>query len=123
MPEVLKKVLIVEDERPMARAMELKLKSSGLEPVIAYNGEDAIGLLGKDKFSLILLDLVMPGKNGFDVLLWAKDNGVDAPVIVLSNLGQEEDRKRAKDLGAIDYLVKADTPISKIVEIVNKVLS
>lgn len=68
------------------------------------------------KYDLILLDMIMPKMDGFTVLQKLKENGNKIPVIVTSNLGQDEDVKRAKDLGARDYLVKSDTPLVKIVE-------
>jgi DNA-binding response OmpR family regulator len=117
-----KKILIVDDEKPMARALELKLNKVGFEAKTAFNGEEAIEILGKDKFDLIITDLVMPKVDGFGVLDALKKKKDKTPVIVSSNLGQEEDLKKAKSLGAKDYFVKSDTPITKVVEHVNKIL-
>ncbi|PIR93812.1 response regulator [Candidatus Falkowbacteria bacterium CG10_big_fil_rev_8_21_14_0_10_39_11] len=111
-----KKILIVEDEKPMAKALELKLTSEGFEVEIAADGVKAIELLESGAFDLMLLDLVMPGLDGFGVLQQIKDKNIKTNVIVSSNLGQEEDFKRAKDLGAVDYLVKSDTTLAQIVE-------
>ena len=111
-----KKILIFEDEKPMAHALELKLKHAGFDAKAVFNGEDGIKLLQKEKFSLILLDLIMPKMNGFAVLEALKAQKIETPVIVLSNLSQEEDEKRAKALGVKEFFIKSNTPIVKIVE-------
>ncbi len=117
-----KKILIAEDEKPMANALSLKLGSAGFETQAVYDGEEAITILKKSKYDLILLDLVMPKKDGFAVLEELRKMKISTPVIVASNLGQEEDRKKAMDLGAKDYFIKSDTTLAAIVEQVRKVL-
>jgi len=112
----IKKILIVEDEKPMARALELKLNHSGFESTIASDGEIALDNLKKQKFDLVLLDLMIPKIDGFGVLKAMKDNKDKTPVIVASNLGQEDDAQKAKSMGAKWYFVKSDTPINKIVD-------
>ena len=112
----LKRILIVEDEKPMARSLELKLNNSGFETVIASDGEAALENLKKQKFDLVLLDLMIPKIDGFGVIKAMKENGDKTPVIVASNLGQEDDAQKAKTLGAKWYFVKSDTPINKIVD-------
>lgn len=112
----IKKILIAEDERPIANALSLKLQSAGYETVVVYDGEAAISQIKSDKFDLILLDLMMPKKDGFAVLEEAKKAKITAPIIVSTNLSQEEDKKRALDLGAKDYFVKSDITLSEIVE-------
>lgn len=110
------KILIAEDERPMATALELKLNKSGFEAKAVFDGETAIYILSKEKYDLLLLDLMMPKMDGFSVITKLKELGNNIPVIVLSNLSQEEDKKKAMELGAKDYFVKSDTPISDIVK-------
>ena len=117
-PTTGKRILIAEDEKPMARALELKLTNAGFEVKVCGNGQECLDLLGKEKFDLILLDLVMPVKDGFAVLAELKEKGNKIKVVVLTNLSQVDDYKRVKELGALDLFVKSDTPI---VEIVNKV--
>lgn len=117
-----KKILIAEDEKPMAKAMQLKLVSEGFEVSIAGNGKQALEKLAKEKFDLLILDLVMPVKDGFVVLEELKKSKRKMPVIVASNLSQEDDVKRAKSLGARDFFVKSDTPISGVVERVKAAL-
>jgi len=117
-----KKILIAEDEKPLANALLLKLSKIGFEVVVANNGNDAVANLKTDDFDLVLMDMVMPGKDGFNVLTEIKDLGLKTQIIVLSNLAQEEDMARAKSLGAREYFVKSNTPITQIVEYVQKVL-
>ncbi len=116
-------ILIAEDEKPMAHALELKLAKAGFKPTIAENGQVALDLLHKGKYDLLLLDIIMPVMNGFAVLEQIKKEGdIKIPVIMTTNLGQEEDKKKALDLGAVDYLIKSDTPIAKIVEKIKTIL-
>ena len=117
-----KKILIVEDEKPAAKAFWLKLGRAGFESEIAFDGVDALAVLARKKFDLIILDLVMPRMDGFELLAELKNKKINTPVIVTTNLSQDEDEKRARDLGAIDYFVKSETPIANIVEHVKKVL-
>ena len=110
------KILVAEDEKPMAKALELKLTSVGFEVEVAFDGEEAIKKIKDNKYDLILLDLVMPKVDGFEVLKEIQKLKLATPVIVSSNLSQEEDRKKAKDLGAKDYFVKSDTTLNELVE-------
>ncbi len=118
-----KKILIVEDERAIARALELKLSHSGFSVKVVGNGEEALQILEKEKFDLVLLDLVMPKLDGFGVLKGLAEKNIKTKIIVVSNLSQEEDRRKAKELGASSFFVKSDTPITDIVSEVKKILS
>lgn len=111
-----KKVLIIEDERPLAHALELKLTHEGYEPTVALTGSEGLQKALSGEYSVILLDLIMPELDGFSLLEQLQQKGIKSPVIVLSNLGQEEDKAKAKTLGALDYFVKANTPILEIVQ-------
>ena len=115
-------ILIVDDEKPLAKALELKLTHEGLTATAVYNGADAIDALKSDKYDLVLLDLVMPQKDGFKVLQDIKDLKIKTQVIVSSNLSQDEDIARAKELGAIDYYIKSDTTLASIVEKIHEYL-
>ena len=121
MPKV-KKILIVVDEKPMAKALELKLKNTKITARAVFNGEEAVEALKKEKFDLVILDLVMPKMDGFTFLEKVNDKKNKMPIIVVSNLSQEEDVKRAKELGAIKYFVKSETPIIDIINSVVKFL-
>jgi len=122
MAEVAKRILIVEDERPLARALELKLTRSGFQTKTVYDGAAALQAVSSEKFDLILLDLVMPKMDGFTVLEALKSHNIRIPVVVATNLSQEEDLKRVRALGAVDYFVKSDVPINAIVERIRKAL-
>jgi DNA-binding response OmpR family regulator len=110
-----KKVLVVEDERPLAHALELKFSHEGYDVIIATDGAEALKLANETKFSVILLDLIMPNMDGFTFMEQLKKK---SPIIILSNLGQDEDKERAKELGAIGYFVKSNTPITEIIKTV-----
>lgn len=118
-------ILIVEDEKPIAKALQLKLAHSDFETDWAQNGEEALEILHKPniKIDLILLDLIMPKMNGFDFLEALKKEKKTIPVIVSSNLSQEEDMKRVHDLGAVDYYVKSNITIAQVVEKINTYLN
>jgi DNA-binding response OmpR family regulator len=117
-----KAVLIVEDERPLAHALEMKLKNEGYATHTCMNGTDALAELDKGGYGLVLLDLIMPVMDGFGVLAEMQHRKYNVPAIVLSNLGQDEDRAKAKQLGAVDYFVKSNTPIAIIVQRVKTVM-
>lgn len=119
----IKKVLVIEDDSAMAKALEIKLVHAGFEVKITGNGEEGQAVLKKEDFSLVLLDLVMPKLDGFDVLEKLKEKGSKTPVIVLSNLSHPDDEKRARELGAADFLIKSNTPIAIIVERVKEKLA
>jgi len=118
-----KKILIAEDEKPMAKALELKLTNSGFEVEVVYDGEAAVKALSEGKFDLVLLDLVMPKMDGFMVLEEVKKIKNKTPIIVSTNLSQTDDEKKARDLGAVDFLVKSDTSLKEIVDKVSKMLT
>lgn len=115
-----KKILILEDEKPLAHALELKLTHEGFEVVTTDNGELGLSILAKEDFDLVLSDLIIPGVNGFGVLESIRDKKMKMPVIIMTNLNQEEDKKRAEDLGAVDFFVKSNSTLSEIVEGVKK---
>ncbi len=119
----MKKVLIAEDDKPIARALELKLKNSGFEVHVTENGQEAMDKAETENYDIILLDLIMPVKDGFSFLEERKEKGINTPVIILSNLSQEGDKEKAKELGAADYFVKSNTPLVNIVENIKKILS
>lgn len=121
MPKSLKKstktrtILIVEDEHPIARTLQLKLEHNGFAAVCAANGEEALTILSSTAIDLILLDLVMPIMDGFVVLEELKKKKNTPPIIVLTNLGQDDDAKRCLALGAQEYIIKAETPLADII--------
>jgi DNA-binding response OmpR family regulator len=117
-----KKILVIEDERPLARALELKLQHEGFEVVTLHDGESAVDAVKKDTYDLILLDLMMPKMDGFAVLKEFQNQNLKTPTIVISNLSLEVDRKKVLELGASDLLVKSNTPLAEIVNRINSLL-
>ncbi len=112
------KILIVEDDKFLLNAFKLKFLKAGFEVLTATDGALAEDILKTETPDLILLDLMMPNKNGFDFLTdrLSDEKLKKIPVFVASNLGQDNDIDKAKSLGADGYLVKSDTPISQVVE-------
>lgn len=117
-----KKILVIEDERPMARALDLKLTHEGFEVELAFNGEEGLDKLKSGKFDFVMMDLMMPRMDGFTLLSKMKEIKDMPPAVVLSNLGQPEDKSRVKELGAKEFFVKSNTPIGDIVKSVKKML-
>ncbi len=115
MAKKIKKILIVEDEPQMQKVLERKISGIGYKTAVANDGVQALQKIFKDDISLVLLDLVMPTKSGFDVLEEMKAHGSKIPVIVLSNLGEDDDVETAKRLGAKDYFVKSNISLRDIV--------
>ena len=118
----MKHILIVEDEDFLSQVLKDNLSSEGYKVEVAVDGEEALEKIEKSQPSLILLDLLLPKKDGFQVLEELKSNPdlKLIPVIVLSNLGADTDIKRALSLGAEDYFVKSQHPIAEVVERVRK---
>ncbi len=126
MPTKKVKVLIVEDEESLAQMYAAKFKREGFTVAVAPDGVGGLEMVSREKPNIILLDIILPQKDGFMVLKELKENSKtkDIPVIMLTNLGQDEDISRGKKLGADDYLVKASlTPtqlVDKVKDFLNK---
>lgn len=117
-----KTVLVVDDEKPLATALSLKLKREGMDVLIAGNGRECLDRVKSTHIDLLLLDLMLPEMDGFTVLENLAKDKITLDVIVLSNVSQEEDVARVKALGAKEYFVKSNTPIKDIVDYVKKLL-
>ncbi|MDD5252127.1 MAG: response regulator [Patescibacteria group bacterium] len=112
-------VLVVEDDKFLQKILIMKFAAEGFDVRGASDGEEAIRMaLAEPRPELIVLDLILPKKNGFEVLaeLRTDAQGKNVPVVVLSNLGQDEDIRRARDLGAIDFHVKSNLSIQEVVQ-------
>ena len=111
------RILIVEDEEMLSTMYKVKFENDGYEVYTANNGAEGIEIAAQKVPHLILLDIIMPKIDGFAVLKKLKENpktkGV--PVILLTNLGQDEDISRGKELGAAGYLIKANNTPSEVV--------
>lgn len=117
-------VLVLEDDSFYANIYEMKLKKEGISAEVAMSGDAALTIARATRPALIVTDLVMPGKDGFQVLKeLQRDSALkDIPVIVLSNLSQEEDIKRVMALGAREYIVKSNVPINDLIEKIKRYL-
>lgn len=111
------KILIVEDDLFLANLLSLRFKKESFEVLQAFSGTEALEKLNTVKPDVILLDIILPQKNGFEVLESISQNPQTSaiPVIIVSNLGQESDIEKGKMLGAIDYYVKARLSIDELV--------
>ncbi len=127
MAETQKKVLVVEDDNAMREIIVHKLESAGLKIIEATDGREAIEKWQKEKPDLVLLDLMLPEVDGFQVLGTMRKNQetviANTPVIVLSNLFSKEDVQRTKQLSIEDFLVKAYHTTEEILQRVQEVLN
>ncbi|MBI2610531.1 response regulator [Candidatus Kaiserbacteria bacterium] len=116
-----KKIMLVEDDGFMLDILANKLTKSGFEVHVAQDGEACLNALDSFKPDLVLLDIIMPQIDGFEVLRRIKDSSVwrATPVIVLTNLGEQKEVQHAMDLGAKGYIVKANVTTKEIVEKIN----
>jgi len=115
-----KKILIAEDDSFLMKMYKLNLDQSGWEIEIVEDGEKAIASMDKSKPDILLLDLLMPKVDGFAVLEHVNEKEYKFPVIIMSNLSQEVDQQKCKDLGAKDYFVKSDMDIDQLLTRVKK---
>lgn len=111
-------VLIIEDDKFLSKIYKTKLGKEGIDADFAHDGEEGLKKLREEKPKVVLLDLVMPKMDGFQVLETVQSDQElkSVPILVLSNLGQEEDIEKAKNLGAKDFIVKSDTSIQAVVD-------
>jgi DNA-binding response OmpR family regulator len=124
MGESTRRILLAEDDRFLRKAAETALKRQGFTVLAAVDGEEALRMARAEAPDLILLDLIMPKLQGFEVLRALKADAATAatPVIILSNLGQESDVKQAMDAGAVGYFVKANLSLQDLVKKVGETL-
>lgn len=111
-------ILIVEDDKFLRELISQKLLKEGYKIEQAVDGEEGVKKAKEIKPSIILLDLILPGIDGFEVLAKIKEDPdtKEIPVIILSNLGQREDVEKGLKLGASDYLIKAHFTPGEIIE-------
>lgn len=124
MTEPRHRILLVEDDRFLRKAAEATLRQRGYAVATAADGEEALQQAAAEAPDLILLDLIMPKLQGFEVLRRLKGDPGTAgiPVIVLSNLGQERDVQQAMEGGAVAYFIKSNLSLQDLVREVDKVL-
>ena len=120
------KVLIVEDDKFLSELISTKLSKEGFDVVLATDGESGLQKAISEKPHIILRDIMLPGMSGFEVLQSLKSQQdktvANIPVLILSNFGQESKVKQGLELGAKDYLVKANFTTGEIVEKIKNTL-
>ena len=119
------KVLLVEDDPFLSNLLKVRLQKENVDVVLARDGDEALKKIEEDKPGLVLLDLILPKKSGFEILekISTDPQLKDMPVIILSNLGQTSDIQRGKELGAIEYYIKAKISIDDLVGKIKTFLS
>lgn len=117
------KILIVEDDPFISDMYSLKLEEAGFEVEVAADGRKGLERIKSGGQDLVLLDIVLPMMDGFEILQALKqEGGPHPPIILLSNLGQKDDVDKGLSLGAADYMIKADFTPSEVVAKVKKAL-
>ena len=113
-----KKILIIEDEEILLGLLQKKLTKEGYRVLLARDGEVGLKIMNKEKPDLVLLDIIMPVKDGFEVMeVMHKDEKLNKiPIIIISNSGQPVELERAKALGARDWLIKTELDPQEVLE-------
>lgn len=121
MAENIINIVLADDEQFIARAYTQGLTKAGYKVHTASDGTAAFDMIKSIKPDLVLLDLIMPGMTGFEVLKAVKETEElsSIPVIILSNLSQETDQAEAKKLGAAEFLIKSDASLGDVINTVN----
>lgn len=117
-----KKILIIEDEKASAKALEIKLQKIGYDTKTVFNGEEGLKEVENGGYDLVLLDILMPIIDGWGVLEKIKEKGIKIKVIITTNLSQPEDKKRAMEMGTSDFMVKSDSTLINIVDRIQSIL-
>lgn len=117
MPDNGKKVMIIEDDHFLSSLLKARLEKESFVVLQAFDGEEALKLLKTEVPSLIILDLIMPKINGFEVLqsISISPELGKVPVVILSNLAQDSDIQKAHDLGAREYFIKVKVSIDDLI--------
>ncbi len=118
MPEELKRIMVIEDDKFLSSLMKVRLEKEGFIVIQAFDGEEAVELLKTDRPDLVVLDIIMPKVTGFEVLqAISMTPGLErTPVIILSNLAQDSDIQKAKEFGARGYFVKVKISVEDIIK-------
>ncbi len=115
-------MLIIEDDKFLLKLYSNKLEKEGFEVLSSLTGQEGLNKIAAKEVDIIILDLILPGKNGFEVLSELKLNPKtkNTPVIILTNLGQDSDIKKGLELGASAYLVKTEFSVNQLPQIVKE---
>lgn len=105
-PPTSARILVVEDDPAIREGLDINLSLEGYKPLLAADGEAALALLEREQVDLLLLDVMLPGRNGFEVLRAVRSRNIDVPVILLTARVDEADKVLGLELGADDYVTK-----------------
>lgn len=119
-----KKILIIEDDRSLQNALVEIISQAGYVAVSAFDGEDGLQKISAEKPDLVLLDIILPKKDGYEVLEEVKKNEAtkDVPVLILTNLEEIDNVQKALDLGAMTFMVKSDFSLKDVLGKVKEAL-
>lgn len=117
MPQDVKRVLVAEDDVFLSQLLSTSLERAGIKVLKAFDGEAALETIKKERPDLILLDIILPKKSGFEVAEEITSNPMlrSIPIIIISNLGQDSDVARGMALGVVEYLIKAKVSVDDLV--------
>ena len=118
-------IVVIDDDAFITDLYRRALENAGFRVIVAADADQAMKLLVHEKPDLVLLDIIMPGQDGFEVLkaMQASEDLKQIPVFVFSNLPQDGNEERARSLGAVEYMIKANTPPRTLLAKLNKTLS
>ena len=117
------KILLIEDEEALVEVLSTKLDKEGYEIKVGYDGEEGYNMIADFQPDMILLDIVMPRMDGYDVLEKMKKNNITIPVIIISNSGQPVEIEKTRQLGAIDHLVKTQFNPTDVITMIQKYIN
>lgn len=116
-----KHILVVDDDPALARVLALKFSNSGFDVTVCHDGAQAIAAMDQQKFSGIILDLIMPEKSGFDVLMQRPNTkNKTTPVFVMTDMRTQETEQQVKSLGASGYFIKMQIPLKEVIDIITQ---
>lgn len=120
----MQKILVIEDDKFLKELLVQKLKKGGYEAQEAVDGNSGLKKMKENSPALVLLDLILPGMDGFQVLKLAKEDKTTShiPVVVLSNLGEKEDIEKALKMGAADFMIKAHFTPGEVITRIKTIL-
>jgi DNA-binding response OmpR family regulator len=116
MPAATKRILLAEDDSFLSTLLKTRIEREGFAVTVVGRGDEVVPALKKQKHDLLLLDIILPGKVGYEILDDLDKFGMKTPFMVISNLAQQEDIKRAKEYGAIEYFIKAHIAIDDLIK-------
>lgn len=115
-----KRILVAEDDAFIGKILKSSLTDAGYQVDLAVDGAIALENMEKNEYDIVLLDLIMPNRDGFEVLNELKKMGNKTPVLIFTNLAQEEDKKEVMALGAKGYYIKSNMAISALLEVIKR---